>query len=75
MRHLSDLMWIISLNITDLKQANMVAGDEKQNQPEAEEQNMETSSAADDRQGDKEKEDREKRKEAKVCLLITEPTQ
>lgn len=74
-------MWIISLSITDLNQANMAAGDEKQNQPEAEqqgspdEQRMETSSTADGSQGDKEKEDREKRKEAKVCLVITEPTQ
>lgn len=49
---------------------------EKQNQPEAEqqgspeEQNMETNSGADDL----EKEQKEKRKEAKVCPLFTNPT-
>lgn len=72
------LRYIISFNITDLRQSNLAA-EEKQNQPKAEqqggpeEQSMDTSSGADGGH-DQEKEEMEKRKEAKVCPLFTNPT-
>ena len=77
------LKWILSFNITDVKQSNMAAEDGRQ-QPEAEQQeaeqqdspqekSMETSSGADGGH-DREKEEKEKRREAKVCPLLTNCT-
>ncbi len=69
------LIYLISFDITDLKQSS-TAAEEKQNQPEAEQQgnseaqSMETSSSADGSQN-QEKEEKEKRKEAKVRPLFT----
>lgn len=62
----------ISLNITESKPSNMAAGEEKQKQHEAEQQSMETS-GGDNGSHDQEKEDKEKRREAKVSLLFTNP--
>lgn len=68
-------MWIFSLIIADVKPNDTATGDEKQNQPEAEqqgspeEQSMEMSS---DTNGSH---DKEKRKEAKVSPIFTKPKQ
>lgn len=71
---------IICVNITDSEQSILTTGDSQQNKPEVkqqgrspEEQSMEASSDA-NRSDDQEKEDREKRKEAKVGGLFSNHT-